>query len=969
MTTHSSSTPFGGRFPRLLAVLAVCAGWPVCIGFARAADLAEEAGFYSGGKFHPVIVSQTEFAVELAPTVDRTAATQRMRSAALGVLQDVPWKPADGRLAILRTDVPEMAARLRTQRPAEFVSVNPVYRLEPDGPPILSSGRIVVRLRQSVTANERDRTFADYAVDLIEAVDGLTNTYLVTPHGGADNVELATANALYRDPRTVYAHPDWRAPVDKHQLVGDTFYDQQWYLTNDGAGNAVAGADININRAYNRTQGSGILIGQLDDACDVNHEDLANNYLGISHNITNNVQSIMAANPQAVDERHGTAAMGIMVAQRNNGVGIRGVAPAATFTASRGLDSAPTYSQIAAAFTFARNMEVDVHNNSWGLGGGVPNPDVIVDAIRTAFDEGRNGLGMVVCVATSSGQGIADAALAGEQVEGDDELSTLSTVIGVGASNALDQVATYSNYGPEIDVLAPSGDPGAEVDLPGIVTTDNTDSEFPEAPGYNADGFSDAGEPDLADPRYTAAFGGTSASSAMVSGIAALILALEPNYTAFQVRNIIEHTCDKINPSVAAYNGITGRSLRYGYGRVNAGDAVEATFDGYYWPERVANVEVRAEESSIRWRINDDLREFGEDLLGVQTVSVLVVESDEPFQWAPTDQQNYQVGQVVTPGVTVVANLLAELYNYETGAGTKYFGIYPVASTPRRGLTYGFGVSVATDGTIIDSGTLLPEDDGGGGGDDDPCLSERPHVSIAVDPLQGESPLEVSFRGNATTTYDNVTFEWDFGDGASSTNRVTDHTYTVASGSRRFFATLTATITLDDGVTTCSSQSSVAVDVSAPDDGSGDNGGTGSVTIRISDPNSVSSDISSGFAPLPVLLNAEVTGLATPPEDLEVFWDLGDGETATSLSVAHTYDIPGVFPIVVRINSETSTTTLRAQRYITVLASTASPSPTPTATPNNGNNGNGGLACGAGAMMSLWAFALLGLRRRLLRER
>jgi hypothetical protein len=924
--------------------------------------LAAEPGHYSGGKFHPLIVSPDELAVELPVSKSPELLMHRARAGASGVLEEAPWGERPSRFAILRLIDGSAATRMRLQQAPEFVSVNSVYRHTPDGQPILSSGQIVLRLRGEVDEAERSGIFAQYRVEEIEAVDGLHNTFVVRPLDDLAGIELDTANALYRDARTVYAHPDLRLPVVKKQFdTGtDTFFNQQWHLQNTGQGGGTPGADIDIFNAFRRTLGAGVRLGQLDDSCDLNHEDLVDRYVGISHNTADNARNATAALPINAGDRHGTAAMGVMCATRQNAIGVGGVAPDAMFTASRGLESFVTTSQIASAYTFARNQDVDIHNNSWGFDPGTSNPDVVVNAIRTAFDEGRGGRGMVICFASGGGKGMDPDDTAGIEVSGDDELSTLPMVIGVGASNANDDVSVYSNFGIEIDVLAPSNDLGMGSNLPAIVTTDNTDAAYPFEPGFNEGGFSDDGTPNLANPQYTNNFGGTSASSAIVSGIAALILSLEPDFTPWTVRNIIEHTCDKINPGVAAYHEITNRSLRYGYGRVNAGAAVEATFDGFFWPERVADVTVDVPTNTIRWKINDNLRTIGATSFGVQTTTVLIVESDSPFSWMPTDGVTYSVGQAVAPGVTVVANLHAEQFTHSPPVGTKHFGIFSAAQTVRRGVTYGFGVAVTSDGTVIDSGVTLDAPDF-------EVPPGRPSVTIAVSALGGVSPLTVEFFGNAQSDAMITGYLWDFGDGTTSTSRVTSHTYNVATGTQRFFATLTVT-----DVNGATGNAAVAIDVSAP--GTGDGGGvTGSVRIRVADPSSPDTDITAGIAPLLVVLTAQVTGLPTPSQELQVQWDLGDGSQATSLQVVHTYQNPSSttarFPISVIVTDSELSVPLQSTRFIDVLPATStspSPSPSPTASPDPGN-GNGGIACGMGIVTVFWAGALLLLLRRLSR--
>jgi len=60
----------------------------------------------------------------------------------------------------------------------------------------------------------------------------------------------------------------------------------------------------------------------------------------------------------------------------------------------------------------------------------------------------------------------------------------------------------------------------------------------------------------------------------LAAGIGALLLSINPNLTAEQVRQILRETCDKIDPNHANYN-INGFSNTHGYGRLNARRALE----------------------------------------------------------------------------------------------------------------------------------------------------------------------------------------------------------------------------------------------------------------------------------------------------------------------------------------------------------------------------------------------------------
>ncbi|MGC8739878.1 MAG: S8 family serine peptidase [Candidatus Sumerlaeaceae bacterium] len=119
--------------------------------------------------------------------------------------------------------------------------------------------------------------------------------------------------------------------------------------------------------------------------------------------------------------------------------------------------------------------------------------------------------------------------------------------IAVGASSDCDRRSDYSEYGPELDFVAPSN--GGWND---IVTLDPTGSV-----GWTSDD-------------YKTNFGGTSSACPLAAGIAALRLSYNPSETAASLRSWMHAHCDKIGglPYSGGEPGAGGRNDQYGYGRV-----------------------------------------------------------------------------------------------------------------------------------------------------------------------------------------------------------------------------------------------------------------------------------------------------------------------------------------------------------------------------------------------------------------
>lgn len=127
-------------------------------------------------------------------------------------------------------------------------------------------------------------------------------------------------------------------------------------------------------------------------------------------------------------------------------------------------------------------------------------------------------------------------------------------VMAVGASSDYDLRVSYSQYSPDLEMLAPSAE-----DI-SIVTTDRSG-----ASGYDAGNYSTF--------RNGSGFSGTSSSSPLATGVTALALSVNPWLTRKQVRSLIHSTSDKIGG--VAYDS-RGFNLYYGYGRVNAAALVAA---------------------------------------------------------------------------------------------------------------------------------------------------------------------------------------------------------------------------------------------------------------------------------------------------------------------------------------------------------------------------------------------------------
>ncbi len=320
--------------------------------------------------------------------------------------------------------------------------------------------------------------------------------------------------------------------VIPNDLCGE-YCHAQWHLHNTGQSGGTPGADINAPEAWEITTGDpNIVIAVLDTGVVLDHPDLANNLVpGYDFLDDDDLpEPVLGSNYHAP---HGTACAGLISAEGNNGIGVVGVTWNCRIMPIR-IGVAPwevTAEVAATAIRWAASNGADVLSCSWGTTDSPIVNSAITD-VTSLGGIGRDGKGCIVVFS------------AGNESSNITGFKGRSDIIAVGATDDHDQRWSYSNYGPGLDIVAPTGGSGG----PWTATTDICGSA-----GY-----------------YTTDYCGmthTSGACPIVAGVAALILSVEPDLTGDQVRHFLEQSAKDL--------GDPGWDEYYGWGRVDARAALD----------------------------------------------------------------------------------------------------------------------------------------------------------------------------------------------------------------------------------------------------------------------------------------------------------------------------------------------------------------------------------------------------------
>jgi subtilisin family serine protease len=328
-----------------------------------------------------------------------------------------------------------------------------------------------------------------------------------------DGDPAAVANRLNRSALVQYAEPNFI--LRTQATPNDPLFSQLYGLHNAGQTGGTNDADIDAPEGWDAAglgafpATGGPKIGIVDTGIDQTHPDLT----GKTVNCADSTGGFLVEGTCVDDNMHGTHVAGTISARSNNGVGVAGTTPNATFAICKALRTAAgtgLTSDVANCINWTHTRGSKVISMS--LGGG--ESTTLRNAVVNAWKSGAANGSVLIAAAGNDG----DATL--------NYPAAYAEVVSVAATDHNDARASFSNANADVEIAAP-----------GV----NVLSTIPGG-------------------QY-ARLSGTSMATPHVSGVAGVLWQLFPGDTAAGIRGRLTAAVDD--------KGAAGRDSSFGFGRVN----------------------------------------------------------------------------------------------------------------------------------------------------------------------------------------------------------------------------------------------------------------------------------------------------------------------------------------------------------------------------------------------------------------
>ncbi|MBP7134556.1 S8 family serine peptidase [Patescibacteria group bacterium] len=386
----------------------------------------------------------------------------------------------------------------------------------------------------------------------------------------------------------------WGFPVFGAIVVpNDPYQGRQWYLR-----------QVHAPEAWSITTGSSrVVVAVLDGGVDITHPELKDNIWqnptevpgdGIDNdgngfiddihgwnfmNHSTSVLPMIAPGDQSEEVwSHGTFVASLIGARGDNGMGISGVAWQVRLMPLVVLDGGGfgNAQSVVDALRYAIEKRVDIINLSLS---GTEYDQGLADALKEAREAG-----ILVVAATgnnsisAAGVNIDDHPVYPVCMDGG-----VNAVLGVGGTDTLDQKAPYANYGSACtDIVAPAQE------------------FFGARPSYRR-----PSDPSTTTANYLDGMTGTSLAAPLVSGAAALLKSVRPDFTARELQEALLFTADPIEDNLTLE-----QRGRMGAGRLNIARALARVAPSLVAPPSDYRLDIRGSVSLFSARVDSAWRSW-----------------------------------------------------------------------------------------------------------------------------------------------------------------------------------------------------------------------------------------------------------------------------------------------------------------------------------------------------------------------
>jgi len=341
---------------------------------------------------------------------------------------------------------------------------------------------------------ELAEVYSEVGAQLVETIPQVDMAVLRIEEGDVTEVGTRLADSgLFENVQKNYVFEVTATP-------DDPLFSSQSYLT-----------QVGVPKAWDITTGSqDVIIAVVDTGIDENHADLRDKVIG-GYNIyddNDDYDDIVG---------HGTSVAGLAAASADNGTGVAGISWESPILAVKVTDEEgmSTARHLAAGILWAAGNGAKIINVSFA-------PLQSNSVVRSAVEHVHNRGAIVVISSGNSGKTLKG--------------SGYSQALFVGAVTSTDRIASFSDRGSYVDLVAPG-----------------------------------SGVRSIATGGGTSLVSGTSFSAPIVSGVAALAWSVNPDLRPISVQNILTTAVSDL--------GTRGKDSTYGHGMVDAAKAVEEALD------------------------------------------------------------------------------------------------------------------------------------------------------------------------------------------------------------------------------------------------------------------------------------------------------------------------------------------------------------------------------------------------------